>query len=592
VTDLGHFILETSYLFLLKKYKIVKSKKLIFKLKIMKKLTLLVFVLLLCCFSPKSFGQITEFPYEQGFEDPVFTEGDSIYFIPNWFGNYVDNYRIFQDNTAFRDGGTSLGLWPVAAEGEEEEEVEVFVQVNLNLTGLENVVADFWASTVATGDQKHLKLYLKVSTDGGETFGPKILMGDGELGFSNEDTQFTKYTYALHSDAFDEPNVVLQFLAKSGAKKGVPPKVLIDDITIFAADEDIYPPLVLDPSVISTTEIEVQFSEAVSTTTNLFSADNYTFLEGAFDMPIVSNVTLKASDIITLNLDPGISIGKYYELEIANIEDLAGNVMETSIAELIHNPLAEGLVITEIMYDEPPAEQEDKLEFIELFNITETPIELGGLRIKGGIASGKLPEYTLEPGAYWVTAKDAAAFSAFFGVPAFEWKGANLSNDEAELLYIENTQHHSGIVIDSLTYNIGGEWPQGAIGLGYSMELIDPLSDNSDPANWRDATDFVGIYEGVNIYASPGSAGTGILKVAEESLEKGIAMYPNPVQNVLYINSKSPLTKVEIYSLLGNKIKEVRTNLNSIETKYLSQGVYIVKVYSENGSKTMKIVKN
>ena len=124
------------------------------------------------------------------------------------------------------------------------------------------------------------------------------------------------------------------------------------------------------------------------------------------------------------------------------------------------------------------------------------------------------------------------------------------------------------------------------------MELIDPLSDNSDPANWRDATDFVGIYEGVNIYASPGSAGTGILKVAEESLEKGIAMYPNPVHNVLYINSKSPLTKVEIYSLLGNKIKEVRTNLNSIETKYLSQGVYIVKVYSENGSKTMKIVKN
>jgi len=557
----------------------------------MKKFTLLILVLLLCGFSSKNFGQVTEFPYNQSFESEGFIQGDSIYFTPNWLGNYVDELRIFQEVTNSKSGEKALGLWPVAAEGEEEEEVEVFVQVNLNLTGMENVVADFWASTVGTGEEKHLKLYLKVSTDGGLTYSPKILMGGGELGFSNVDMPFQKFTYALHSDAFNEENVVLQFLAKSGAKKGVPPIVIIDDINIYAAEADIYPPLVLEPTVISTTEIQVQFSEAVSTTAGLFLTDNYTFLEGAFDTPVVSEVTLVESDIVILTLDPGITIGKYYELEINNIEDIAENVMATSVSELIHNPLATGLIITEIMYDEPPAEQEDQLEFIELFNSTESPIELGGLRIKGGIASGKLPEYTLAPGAYWVTAKDAAAFTAFFNVPAYEWKGANLSNDEAEFIYIENTQHHSGIVIDELTYEIGGTWPNGAVGLGYSMELIDTTFDNNVGESWRDAIDSAGFYEGVEVFASPGSAGSDVLGVAEESLVKGITLYPNPVHNILKINSESPLTKVEIYSLLGNKIKEVRTNLNSIETKYLNNGVYIVKVYSKNSSKTMKIVK-
>jgi hypothetical protein len=243
------------------------------------------------------------------------------------------------------------------------------------------------------------------------------------------------------------------------------------------------------------------------------------------------------------------------------------------------------------MYDEPPKEQYDNLEFIELYNVTDEPIELGGLMIKGGIASGKLPEFTLQPDSYWVTAKSASAFYNFFGVIVHEWMGANLSNDEPESLYIVNTEHHSGVKIDSLTYTAGSPWPEGAAGLGHSMELIDPLADNSDPSNWKNSNTFFGSYYGYDIYATPG-APNSVLGIDDSVLDKKIKIYPNPVNDVLTIDSNVQLKKVEFYSILGKMVKEIETGFNSISTHDLTSGIYIVKIYSNNSSLIKKILKN
>jgi Secretion system C-terminal sorting domain/Lamin Tail Domain len=555
----------------------------------MKRIILVVVVSLMGIFCSNMYGQVNQFPYTEGFDNETFTQGTDVYFITNWFGNYVDGIRIFREETNVRSGPGALGLWPVVEEGEDEEEVEIIAQVDLDLTGLEYVVTHFWVATVATGDMKHVKLYLRLSTNGGQSFGPKLLMGTDPRGFENVDTPYQEFTYALHPEAFLNPDVVLQFMVKAGARKGTAAKVLIDDVYIYAAPEDIFPPHVYEPLINSVAEIELRFSEPVSPET-ANDLSNYTFV-GGISPPEITAAVLSDKHLVTLTLDPGIGIGKYYDLEIANVEDLAGNIMETATAELIYNPLAEGLVITEIMYDEPPVGQNDYLEFIELFNATDEPIELGGLRFKGGIASGNLPEYTLLPGEYWVTAKDAASFTSFFGVPAYEWHGGNLSNDDPESIYIQNTDHHSGIVIDSLTYRKGAPWPAGAGGLGYSMELIDPALDNTDPLNWNDAVNFVGVYQGYDIYASPGQSPV-ILSVNEESLTNGIKFYPNPVRDILHVQTLKPLTKVEIYSILGDRIKTYTSGLTTIDTSLLSKGMYIVKLYADKDLAFMRIIKN
>lgn len=549
-------------------------------------LTLLVFYVF--CFCSSAFGQVTQFPYNEGFDNEIFTEGTDVYFIANWFGNFVDGIRIFQEASNVNNGTGALGLWPYVEEGEDEE-LEIFAQVDLDLTGLKNVVTNFWLATVSTGDMKHVKLYMKLSTDGGLTFGPKVLMGTDHRGFENINTPYQEFLYALHPNAFFNPDVVLQFMAKPGARRGIAAKILIDDVNVYAAPADIFPPIALEPKVVNVNEISIRFSEPVSAATALVTT-NYTLSNGPM-LPIVETAALTEPDLVTLTLLPGISIGKYYDLEIANIEDLAGNIMTTTIAELIYNPLTEGLVITEIMYDEPPAGQNDNLEFIELFNSTNEAIELGGLRIKGGIASGKLPEFTLEPETYWVIAKNAAAVTSFFGVPAYNWCGGNLSNDDPEHLYIQNTDHHSGVMIDSLTYGIGTPWPQGAAGLGYSMELSDPNSDNSQPEYWNDAINYCGVYQGYDIYASPGQ-GPEPLGINDVPLAKSIVMYPNPATDVLHIDSEIRLKKIEVYSALGKKIKEYDSDLKSIEIESLSAGIYFVKIYSDTNYTTIRMLKN
>jgi type IX secretion system substrate protein len=82
------------------------------------------------------------------------------------------------------------------------------------------------------------------------------------------------------------------------------------------------------------------------------------------------------------------------------------------------------------------------------------------------------------------------------------------------------------------------------------------------------------------------------LSLDDKLLAKSIALYPNPVSDILIIDSKIPLTKVEIYSILGQKVKEVNSGFNSIHLDNLSKGIYIVRLQSENVFATKKLIKN
>ena len=60
-------------------------------------------------------------------------------------------------------------------------------------------------------------------------------------------------------------------------------------------------------------------------------------------------------------------------------------------------------------------------------------------------------------------------------------------------------------------------------------------------------------------------------------------MYPNPTpqgKNVI-INSKSDISYIEIYNMLGEKIISERTS--RISTEILLKGTYLINIYFENG---------
>jgi hypothetical protein len=69
-----------------------------------------------------------------------------------------------------------------------------------------------------------------------------------------------------------------------------------------------------------------------------------------------------------------------------------------------------------------------------------------------------------------------------------------------------------------------------------------------------------------------------------------VSLYPNPVNDILNIETETEIKSVEIYNLLGQKIKSAQSRKVSVSD--LSNGTYMVRVQDTNNAvETMKIVK-
>lgn len=72
-----------------------------------------------------------------------------------------------------------------------------------------------------------------------------------------------------------------------------------------------------------------------------------------------------------------------------------------------------------------------------------------------------------------------------------------------------------------------------------------------------------------------------------------LKMYPNPVQNTLYISNTAAITGVQVYNMLGQVVLNKATNGTdvSVDMSALSSGNYMVKVQTAEGVKTSKVIK-
>jgi hypothetical protein len=69
--------------------------------------------------------------------------------------------------------------------------------------------------------------------------------------------------------------------------------------------------------------------------------------------------------------------------------------------------------------------------------------------------------------------------------------------------------------------------------------------------------------------------------------------YPNPVKNTLNLSYSQEISNVEVYNLLGQKVRVISNNANEVQVDMsnLPRAAYIVKVTSNNQVKTIKVIK-
>ena len=81
------------------------------------------------------------------------------------------------------------------------------------------------------------------------------------------------------------------------------------------------------------------------------------------------------------------------------------------------------------------------------------------------------------------------------------------------------------------------------------------------------------------------------LSVADNPFELGISVYPNPTANYLFITGNKTPISVSIYNLLGKKLISAK-NINKVDVKELSNGVYIIIISNGTNQTSRRFIKN
>jgi len=140
------------------------------------------------------------------------------------------------------------------------------------------------------------------------------------------------------------------------------------------------------------------------------------------------------------------------------------------------------VVINEIHYD--PDVKTDLAEFVELYNVTDEPVNVSGWYFSSGISFTFPDNSFIPPKGFVVIAQNAAKFQTKFGfAPTGQFEG-KLSN-EGETICLRDTNKNK---VDEVTYKLGFPWPTVGDEPGKSIQLINPAMDNDLGGSWRGRT--------------------------------------------------------------------------------------------------------
>jgi hypothetical protein len=83
-----------------------------------------------------------------------------------------------------------------------------------------------------------------------------------------------------------------------------------------------------------------------------------------------------------------------------------------------------------------------------------------------------------------------------------------------------------------------------------------------------------------------------VLAVSETKTGKeNISIYPNPVQDILYIKTSEEIIKAEIYDASGRILNTTGVKTNSVNVAELAKGNYIIKLFTKDKTMIQKFIK-
>ena len=257
---------------------------------------------------------------------------------------------------------------------------------------------------------------------------------------------------------------------------------------------------------------------------------------------------------------------------IANrINWITNNIGPFSSCNVIQTPQ---LVINKINYNPSVSGSfpiSNDQEFIAIINAGTTTVNLTGYYFKELGFTYQFPaSSTILPNQTIYLASNSATFQSKYGITAFGQFTRNLSNSSDRLILADGF----GNTIDFVEYSDVSPWPTAPDGNGSYLQLVSTNLDNNLASSW---------------IASSNSLDTDDFVLNSSDLKA----FPNPVNDQLTIQNNHKFDAIELFDYLGKMI--LKKNCDDFQTQIdmngYSNGMYFIKVYTENNFQTLKVIK-
>ncbi|MBC8045360.1 MAG: lamin tail domain-containing protein, partial [Fimbriimonadaceae bacterium] len=204
---------------------------------------------------------------------------------------------------------------------------------------------------------------------------------------------------------------------------------------------DIDAPLITELTVLSSSELEILFSENVEET-SAEDNSNYT-VDGGVGNPVNATQDIIDNKKVTLTFTDNFPEAILLTLSVSGVEDDAGNAIALEEAQFNYYTVHQyDVLIDEIFADETPVIGLPEAEYIELYNRTDLNIDLADWKIKDATdSSDAFSTFILEPNAYVIITDDAnislfTSYAEVIGINNFP----SLNND-GDLLSLCNNNY-------------------------------------------------------------------------------------------------------------------------------------------------------
>ncbi|MFK5855903.1 MAG: lamin tail domain-containing protein [Bacteroidota bacterium] len=261
-------------------------------------------------------------------------------------------------------------------------------------------------------------------------------------------------------------------------------KMYFDDVYAGPFIIDNEPPILISIAADTDSTAILQFNELLNEG-SVGLVNNYLVDDGIGNPAFAFRDEMDAS-MVKLKFDNKFELGKNYLMSVAGVKDLAENLMNPLQMEFnYYKTQPFDVVINEIMSDPTPPVALPDYEYLELYNKTQSNIDLDRWTLTIGTTNKMFSSVILPAQSYLIVAKEAAQeqlgeFGQFYGFSTF-----TLTNSGQTLVLSSN----DNLIISKVSYT--DSWynnPEKEEG-GWSLEQKNSANVCSGSENWTASVD-------------------------------------------------------------------------------------------------------